>query len=162
MASPPEGAPIPWRICKNIYSILDGEGAARYPGRWNRLGQRVIYAAETFSGAMLEILVHANIGRPPKDQHAARILIPARMSMDSIAEDSIAPWEHPDREATREAGSAWYEAGRKGRRSAILLVPSIVARRERNFLINQDHPDFRHIRASAPEAVAWDPRLFRQ
>jgi len=37
----------------------------------------------------------------------------------------------------RAFGSAWLEAGR----SALLIVPSRVAREERNILINPRHPD---------------------
>jgi RES domain-containing protein len=39
-------------------------------------------------------------------------------------------------------------------------VPSVVARREGNVLINPRHPDFRGVVAGTPEAVVWDARLF--
>jgi RES domain-containing protein len=47
----------------------------------------------------------------------------------------------------------------------VLLVPSLVARSERNLAIrnlaiNQDHPEFKRIRAAAPKPVIWDDRLF--
>ena len=53
-------------------------------------------------------------------------------------------------------GDAWIREPR----TAVLVVPSVVARREGNVLINPSHPDFAHIAASAPEAVVWDERLF--
>jgi RES domain-containing protein len=45
-------------------------------------------------------------------------------------------------------------------RSAILLVPSVVARMERNILINPAHPDAAAIRPTLEEPVPWDERLF--
>jgi hypothetical protein len=35
-------------------------------------------------------------------------------------------------------------------------------RRERNVLINQEHPDFAQIRASHPMPVRWDVRLWKR
>jgi hypothetical protein len=45
-------------------------------------------------------------------------------------------------------------------RSAILLVPSVVARLDRNVLINPAHREFATIHASLHEPVYWDRRLF--
>jgi RES domain-containing protein len=39
-------------------------------------------------------------------------------------------------------------------------VPSVVARFDRNVLINPAHPEFRHIAATLHEPVFWDRRLF--
>ena len=161
MASRPEAPLRAFRICKSIYPILDGSGAARFPGRWNRLGQRVIYAAETFAGAMMEVLVHANLGRLPRDQHAAEIAVPAALSIEEVAATALSGWDDASCEASRAFGAAWLEEGRVGKRSIALLVPSIVVHRERNILLNQDHPRFAEIVASRPEPVAWDPRFFQ-
>jgi RES domain-containing protein len=42
----------------------------------------------------------------------------------------------------------------------VLLVASVVARPDRNVLINPAHPQFAHIEASFHEPVYWDRRLF--
>lgn len=143
-----------YRICKRTFPILSGD-AARYPGRWNSLGRPVVYAAETFSGAMLEILVHANIGRPPRDLHFATIVIPSEVA---IEEFSGAEADVADADRSRRFGDVWCEE----QRTAVLLVPSVVTRIERNLVINPSHPDFGRITASKPERVIWDPRLFQQ
>ena len=44
--------------------------------------------------------------------------------------------------------------------SALLIVPSIPARLERNFLINPVHPDADAITHALPEPVWWDERLY--
>ena len=53
-------------------------------------------------------------------------------------------------------GEAWFAAGR----SALLLVPSIPARVERNILINPAHPDAQAISFELPEPIWWDDRLY--
>jgi len=53
-------------------------------------------------------------------------------------------------------GDAWI----RERRTAVLVIPSVVARREGNILINPPHPDFTGIVTSKPERVVWDARLF--
>jgi RES domain-containing protein len=48
------------------------------------------------------------------------------------------------------------------KRTAVLVVPSVVARPDCNVLINPTHPDFRKITQSKPEPVVWDRRLFHR
>ena len=50
--------------------------------------------------------------------------------------------------------------GMKEKRSAILLVPSVVARMERNVVINSRHADFNRLTAGLETPVWWDRRLF--
>ena len=42
----------------------------------------------------------------------------------------------------------------------MLRVPSVVARRESNVLLNPLHPEFKLISADPPEPVEWDARLY--
>ena len=46
------------------------------------------------------------------------------------------------------------------RRSAILIVPSILVRIERNILINPQHPDTAKITHDLSEPIWWDERLY--
>jgi len=46
-------------------------------------------------------------------------------------------------------------------RSAIPIVPSVVARMERNVVINRRHPDFESLTVGLETPVWWDRRLFR-
>ncbi|WP_395023264.1 RES family NAD+ phosphorylase [Dongia sp.] len=55
----------------------------------------------------------------------------------------------------RAFGSAWCLR----RRSLILLVPSVVARVDRNVLINPQHPDFPRAAHGLHQPVWWDERL---
>ncbi len=137
------------------YPIYSSEGARQYAGRWHRRGQRVIYAAEHYSTAMLERLVHYS-GVLPKTQHFIEIAIPAGVSYEVVTVHSLTGWDSKDQRTARLFGSHWMEQ----KRSAVLLVPCVVARMERNVLINPDHPDSPKILPGLEQPVRWDERLF--
>ena len=146
-----------FRIADARHPIFDPTGAMLHGGRWNSPGTRVIYAAETYAGAMLEVLVHANLAQPPKNHRVVQIEIPGDLAYKTILADELPGWSDPDMLASRAAGDAWIRSGR----TAVLFVPSVITGgRENNLLLNTQHPDFPRIRASAPEPVAWDARLF--
>ncbi len=145
-----------YRIADRRHKIFDGQGAALLGGRWNSPGRRMIYAAETYSGAMLEILAHGNIGKLPKSHSWIEILIAKGLEIEEVRPADLPRWDAADQRSSRGFGDKWYDE----RRTAALLVPSIVVRLERNIAINQDHPDFKRIRATPPKPVIWDQRLF--
>src|SRR5580704_7008427 len=157
MASLRSGLSRAFRIADRRHKVFDGRGAALHGGRWNSPGRRVIYAAETYAGAMLEILAHANIGQPPKTHVWIEILIGKNVRIEEVRPRDVPGWAAPDQRASRAFGDRWYDE----RRSAVLLVPSLVARPDHHVAINQDHPDIRKIRATAPQPVIWDRRLFK-
>jgi RES domain-containing protein len=157
MAFRPNGPLRAFRIADMRHTIFDGSGAMRYGARWNSPGRRVIYASETYAGALLEILVHAS-GSVPPNQGYIEIAIPAALSTEEIAPDDVRHWDSPSFEAARVFGDRWYDE----RRTPVLLVPSVVTRVERNILINQEHPDFPRIGASQPLPVRWDRRLWKK
>jgi RES domain-containing protein len=154
MASRPSAPVRVYRIADRRHKIFDGQGAALLGGRWNSPGRRVIYASETFAGAMLEMLAHANIGRLPRTHSWIEIVIGKNVSIEVLPE--VPSWDAADQRTSRAYGDRWYDE----RRTAVLVVPSLVARPERNVVINQDHPDFKKTRATVPKPVIWDQRLF--
>ena len=139
------------------HTIFDGSGAMLHGARWNSPGRRVIYAAETYAGALLEILVHTN-GSVPQSQGYVEIEIPAGISIEEITQDDVPRWDSQSFEAARAFGDRWYDE----RRTAVLMVPSVATLVERNVLINQDHPAFSMLRASEPLPVRWDARLWKR
>ena len=156
MASRRSGPLRAFRVADMRRSIFDGSGAMIYGARWNSPGRRVIYAAETYAAALLEILVHAS-GSVPQSQGYVEIEIPSGLSIEEIAEDDAPGWDSPSFEATRAFGDRWYDE----RRTPVLIVPSVVTRVERNLLINQEHPEFPLIRVSQAVPVRWDARLWK-
>ena len=120
-------------------------------GRWNSPGLGVIYASPSHAGAMLECLARAGIGKVPRT-HVAGAVAVERYDENSLP----VGWDHADLRVARAFGNAWI----RDLRTAVLVVPSVVARREGSVLINPRHPDFRGIAAGTPEPVVWDARLF--
>lgn len=137
------------------HPIFDAEGARLYPGRWNTPLSPIIYSSEHYSTAMLEKLVHSN-GVLPPNQHYIRITIPNETSYEVFQDAEHPGWDGRNERICKHFGDIWF----KERRSAILLVPSIPARIERNILINPDHPESRAISHELARPVWWDSRLF--
>jgi RES domain-containing protein len=137
------------------YPIYSAEGARRVSGRWHRRGQAVIYASEHYSTAMLERLVHYS-GALPVGQHFIAITIPAGVTYEVVTVHTVPGWERSDARTARAFGAQWIDEGR----SALLLMPSVVARLEHNVLINPAHADAARITAGVEQPVWWDSRLF--
>lgn len=137
------------------YPIYDAEGARLYPGRWNTFTSPIIYASEHYSTAMLEKLVHANLVMPA-NQHFIRITIPNGTSYEMFQTAAHPGWDSKNEAICKAYGKAWFEE----RRSALLIVPSIPARVERNVLINPLHADAAGITHDLAEPVWWDDRLY--
>jgi RES domain-containing protein len=157
MASRRSGPLRAFRIADTRHPIFDGGGAKLHGARWSSPGRRVIYAAETYSGALLEILVHSS-GSVPQSQGYFEIAIPAGMPIEEVAPGDIPHWDSPSFQSARAFGDRWYDE----LRTPVLIVPSVVTLVERNVLINQDHRDFSRIRASQPKPVRWDARLWKK
>ena len=155
MAKTRSGPLRAYRIADMRHAIFDGTGAMLHGARWNSPGRRVIYAAETYAGALLEILVHAS-GRVPKSQGYIEIDIPAAVEIEEMMPDEAPRWDAQSFESAREFGNKWYDE----RRTAVLLTPSVVTRVERNVLISPEHAGFPLIRAGQPLPVRWDARLW--
>lgn len=137
------------------YPVFDATGSRISPGRWNTPDTPIIYTSEHYSTAMLEILANAS-GNLPPDQHFVEITLERGVAYETFSADHHPDWA-TSTGVSRSYGQRWVTESR----SAILFVPSVVARMERNILINPAHPDFRHIRASLHQPVWWDERLFR-
>ena len=148
-----------FRIGDERYPIWDGTGAALIGGRWNSPGRPVIYGSLSYSTALLEVLVHANIGRIPDTQ---RLVIAEAHSTVSIEQFELAMlpsgWDSDQLGIARKLGDQWLTENR----SAILLVPSIVARLDWNALVNPLHPEACLLKVAVPEKVLWDKRLFER
>jgi RES domain-containing protein len=138
---------------KGRYPIFNGDGAAKTSGRWHERGQEVIYASCHYSTALLELLAHWN-GILPAGQQNVEIDIPAGATYETVTPHSLANWTD-DRKA-RAFGAKWCQE----KRSAILIVPSFVARVDQNVVINCAHPDFPKLRVGLEYPVFWDDRLF--
>ena len=148
---------IAFRIGSPAYALLDGAGAAASDhARWNSRGRHIIYAAEHYATALLEKIAQLNSSRIPRSLVYVRIDLAEDASIEELRPGDLAGWDGDTRKHSQRFGDRWYDE----RRSLILLVPSLAAPGlERNVLINQRHPEFSGVTASAAERVRCHPRL---
>ena len=119
----------------------------------------MIYAAECYSTAVLETLVHLPTPELPNNRHVATFTIPPETSFEGFDPEGHAGWDdRDDPTVARSYGSLWYREGR----TALLLVPSVIAPSDRNLVINPNHPDAGEF-VEFPLIVPfrWDERLRR-
>jgi len=148
-----------FRIADERHPLWDGTGAALVGGRWNSPGRPLIYGSLSYACAMLEVLAHANIGRVPQTQCYVTAAVPEHVSVERYHASELPPaWDAESSASARFFGDTWL----KEARSAILLVPSVVARLEWNALVNPYHPDAGQLTVSTAERVVWDRRLFER
>lgn len=137
-----------WRICRAPFADLDGEGARLYGGRWNSVGRRAVYAAESLALAALEVRVHLDL--PPElapvDYVSMTIDIPDG-AVDRIVERPPDP---------RSFGDVWLES----RSSLGVLVPSFAVAESWNVLINPSHSDAAWLKVDDVKPFTLDPRLW--
>ncbi len=158
----PRGLPSPMRAyrigdARGEFPVWSAEGARRTAGRWHEYGAAVIHASRNYSTAMLEMLVGWR-GCEPPNQHFVEAVIPAGASYEVVTADVLPGWHLENRDASQRFGRDWYQE----RRSVILVVPSVVARRESNVVINTRHPEYEglDIEIGLETPVWWDRRLF--
>jgi len=137
------------------HPIFDAQGSTLHPGRWNTPASPMVYASEHYSTAMLEKLVNGS-GHLPPNQHYIEITIPNGLSYEIFNAAAVPDWYLPSAASSKTYGSEWQQQ----QRSVLLIVPSVVARLEQNFLLNPAHSEFAQITASLHQPVWWDSRLF--
>ena len=92
--------------------------------------------------------------RVPRTHVAVEIAIAAAVTLERHDEASLPiGWDHANLRVARAFGDAWI----RELRTAVLVVPSVVARREGNVMVNPQQPDLSGIVAAAPEPVVRMP-----
>ncbi len=154
---------------KRIYRVLraayaqapfDGEGSYRYGGRWSGIGTRLAYASEHQSLAMLEYFVHLDANDPPEDLVLVTAQVPDEISREQIKISSLPD----DWRATPGPPdlARWGDDFVKRNKAAVLIVPSALATRENNWLINPRHAGFSKILVEEAEPLHYDARMFEK
>ena len=147
-----------WRVVKrkHVATAFDGRAAQRFGGRWNSAGRRAVYASATKSLAILEVLVHLDVGRPlPRfvafafevDDQLIDRLPAARLPRDWRTSRGLL--------VTQGIGDEWLAAVR----AAALAVPSVIVPEESNYLLNPAHPAFGRLEFGRPVPFLLDVRL---
>ncbi|MGH7106523.1 MAG: RES family NAD+ phosphorylase [Acetobacteraceae bacterium] len=141
-------AVLAWRLCREPFADLAGEGARRYGGRWNAPGKRMVYAASSAALAVLEVRVHLDL--PPD-------LLPDDFTLVTIDLD------HLPIEMVAEVpgdpvgvGHSWL----REQRTPVLQVPSAIVPESPNLLLNPGHPMATRARIVARRQFVFDRRLW--
>jgi RES domain-containing protein len=107
---------------------------------------------------MLEILAHANIGRVPETHQYVISEVPEGVSVETLEGNALPQgWDTENWATAREFGDQWLLEAR----SAVLIIPSVIAKLDRNAIVNPLHPDAKRLIVSEPQKVIWDKRLFQ-
>jgi RES domain-containing protein len=147
-----------WRIVTGPHPVWSGEGARLYGQRWNPPGLPAIYTGTSFAICLIALLVHANRKSPPSGARFVEAEVPDDVSRELFASASLPGWDDPHDVAIAQAfGRDWIES----RRSALLIVPSVVtARHDSNVAVNPEHADAARISVGPETPVVLDPRFF--
>jgi RES domain-containing protein len=150
--------PAVWRVVKRKHAstAFDGKAAQRFGGRWNSPGRRAVYASGTKSLAVLEVLVHLDVGRRlPR-------LVAFGFAVDDHLVDRLPTTDLPRHwrtarglATTQRIGDDWLASGH----GLALAVPSAIVPEESNYLLNPAHPRFARTKFGRPMPFLLDPRL---
>lgn len=149
-----------WRLLKARHAddAFNGEGASRFPGRWNHRGTPIVYTAGSLSLAALEILVNLDDAELLTDYICVPVSFSENLCHTLEPKGLPRDWRaNPAPPSTRGLGTAWAKSGV----SCILRVPSAIIPSEFNFLVNPLHPDVSRLTLGKAREFAWDPRLIR-
>jgi RES domain-containing protein len=116
-----------------------------------------VYLAESVAGALLEVLVHLELGpvRLPKSYRLLKVEVPDDLSMEALSETDLRQTWVNDETLTRTAGDQWLAS----KRSALLRVPSAIAPETLNVLLNSAHEEARRLKIVSHREYPWDLRL---
>lgn len=144
-----------FRIALANYALaLNASGRA---ARWNPNDIEVIYTAGSRSLACLENVVHRNQAGLNHLFKVMTIVVPDDLCILTIEQKNLpANWcEFNQMPITQKIGEDWI----KGKKSAILKVPSSIINAEFNYLINPLHADFKSIKLIKSETFVFDKRI---
>jgi RES domain-containing protein len=147
-----------WRIVKNKHArtAFSGEGARLYGGRWNSPRTAMVYAAQSQSLAILEMLVH--LDSPDLLKRYVLFGVEIDEAFTTRLDSAVLPknWKRdPVPRKIQAIGDAWAHS----LSSAVLSVPSVLVPNESNFLINPRHPDFSRLTIGKPVSFRFDGRF---
>lgn len=148
-----------YRIGKcNYIDDLSGNGAALYGGRWNSVGTKVLYTANSAALAMLEALVNLPNFKILDPYCLLIIEIPENSTKEMAIKDLPSGWNAmPSPEGLKALGDAFI----RERKYVALKVPSAVMPLEVNYLLNPLHSEFSAIKIIKRDTIEFDKRLLK-
>lgn len=149
-----------YRISKTQYiNDLSGEGARLYGGRWNKMGDAMLYFSQNLSLSLLEIIVHSDYTNLPLDYSFVEAEIPNSCIKKIRSIGFVQPKNDVEAAVNQfqMLGSKWLQR----KEGLAMKVPSVILQQEHNILINPLHEDFEKLKIIGIHKLDIDPRLFR-
>jgi RES domain-containing protein len=137
-------------------------GAKQFGGRWNSKGTEALYFAESESLCSLEVFVHvSNDPNIIKQYDLYRIDMPEELIVKLEQEDLPPSWRAiPVSEETQNIGDEFLNVSNP--QCATLQVPSTISPRDKNYVINPNHPAMKAIFSKYEKLdFEFDPRIFK-
>ena len=131
--------------------------ASGLKGRWNSLGKKVIYAAESIPLAFLENMVRRQGVGFNTDFKIMFIDIPDNLKLLTVnVSDLEDGWrDFRDYSKCQTIGDKWYDAGK----TLILKVPSAVLPASFNYIINTELSDYGFVKLIEVTDLIPDDRI---
>lgn len=147
-----------YRLSQRKYAQdLSGKGAELFGGRWNNIGNAMLYTAENVALCLVEIAVHTPYGLIPKDYMLITIEIPDGSLLDLAKEELPADWDSvPNGAATQAIGDQFIQDNQY----LGIRVPSAVVKQENNILLNPAHHLMKEVKVVDVEPFEFDSRMF--
>lgn len=148
-----------YRISQTKYAH-DRKGSG-IDGRWNTLGQYVIYTGGSLALSCLEKLAHSVGTSLNSGIFSVTIIeIPDKLPIAEITIRQLAKldanWHKViNYPITQQLGDNWLHK----METAVLKVPSAIIDLEYNYLLNPAHPDYDKIKIADVNKFTFDPRL---
>ncbi len=148
-----------YRIAKQKYiKDLSGIGAKTVGGRWNPKGVAVLYTSTTAALSALEVLAHLPAAYFPDDMSIASIELPDKLITELDVKKLPKNWNKtPPPIEIQNVAMQWINE----EKYLGIKVPSIIIPKEKNLLINPQHPTFKKIKILHVESFNFDTRLLK-
>jgi RES domain-containing protein len=125
---------------KKFIGDLSGQGAKIYGGRWNAVGNAMLYSSFSPSLAMLEFACNASGITKTIQTSLLTLKLDSKVKIEIITlNDLPVNWQQvPSPDSLKVIGNNWL----KSNKTLAMKVPSAIMPLECNLLINSLHKDF--------------------
>jgi RES domain-containing protein len=150
---------IVYRFAHPTFAMdLSGTGAKLCGGRWNPTGIPVVYASESISLALLEVLANAGTLHELQALQLVEINIPPTLPMHDVKLAGLKKDWFYDFDYTQWMGQEILLS----KKNLIIQCPSAIVHKEKNYLLNPLHIDIQKIKMYPATQFYFDQRLFKQ
>lgn len=153
-----------YRLARKKLATLSGTGAALFPGRWNKSGEKALYTSVEQGTTVLERLVHTPKDEIPSDLAMMRIRIAGTWSRhpNGISDSRTGGkfWALPSLAEARATLPFLYGLTGSGNHPFAIAVPSVIVPVWNVVLYPAEAGFSDHVTLEGVDPFEFDPRLF--